>query len=211
MPQINLSGDVSGGGGGLPSLLRYLQGTSELDAVNSMLASISEHPVDNLESTLPEAQTALVKLRETSRFIQSDGWSFNKITISLSPDSATGFIVLPKNTLQIYTNSSDIVLRGRRLFNRASNTFIFTSEQSVDVIEALIWEDLPDVMRRYVTLNASLEYAQNWTGSSEIIRFLSTELNNARIQLNRHETKAENRNLLSNSEITKFHDGRRSS
>ena len=51
--------------------------TSELEGVNKVLRMMGESPVNSLESQFGLAKQAHDSLREASRAIQSEGWSFN--------------------------------------------------------------------------------------------------------------------------------------
>lgn len=51
--------------------------TTELEALNAVLKSIGEAPVDLLESEQPDVQTSLLALREATREVQSGNWRFN--------------------------------------------------------------------------------------------------------------------------------------
>ena len=54
----------------------------ELQAVNQILASVGQAPVTTLEQTNPDVSIALDTLRQVSREVQAEGWSFNRrITI----------------------------------------------------------------------------------------------------------------------------------
>jgi hypothetical protein len=55
-----------------------LVATTELEAVNAMLASIGEAPIASLDSaTAADVQTAISLLRNTTREVQARGWRFN--------------------------------------------------------------------------------------------------------------------------------------
>ena len=52
--------------------------TTELEAINIMLAAIGEAPINTLVGTLPvDARIAQSTLSEVNKSVQSEGWSFN--------------------------------------------------------------------------------------------------------------------------------------
>jgi len=51
--------------------------STELDAVNSILMSVGESPVNTLDTQSPEVVIAQSTLRQVCREIQSEGWSYN--------------------------------------------------------------------------------------------------------------------------------------
>ena len=66
-----------------------LNTTSKLEAVNTMLGSIGEAPVNSLTSGLVDAETAEKILDSVSREVQARGWSFNTdINLLYTPDAS---------------------------------------------------------------------------------------------------------------------------
>ena len=51
--------------------------STELDAVNSILMSVGETPVNTLTVQSPEVVIAQNTLRQVCREIQAEGWSYN--------------------------------------------------------------------------------------------------------------------------------------
>mgnify|MGYP000485684154 CR=1 FL=1 len=68
-----------------------LSGTTQLEAVNTLLHTIGEAPVNTLTGTLPiDATLANNTITEISREVQAAGWHFNsfyKYVLSLDGDS----------------------------------------------------------------------------------------------------------------------------
>ena len=55
--------------------------TTELEAINIMLAAIGEAPVNTLTGTLPvDVKIAQSTLVEINKAVQAEGWSFNTET-----------------------------------------------------------------------------------------------------------------------------------
>ncbi len=73
--------------------------TTELEAINIMLAAIAEAPINSLTGTLPvDAVTAQSTLAEINKEVQSEGWSFNtEIDVTLTRDGSD-HISLPANS-----------------------------------------------------------------------------------------------------------------
>ena len=106
--------------------------TTKLEAVNTLLATIGESPVNSLTSGLVEASLAEQTLDNVSRDMQSTGWAFNTdLTFQLTPN-ASNEITLPANCLHVDTTSlrssstSDLVQRGMRMYDRIKNTYTIT-------------------------------------------------------------------------------------
>ena len=84
--------------------------TTELEAINIMLAAIAEAPINSLTGTLPvDAVTARSTLAEFNKEIQSEGWSFNTETdVTLTRDGSNQ-ISLPANvSVKLFIGASPI-------------------------------------------------------------------------------------------------------
>ena len=173
-----------------------LSPTSKLDAVNSILLGIGEAPVNTLGSGLQEAEIAEITLNNISREVQSLGWTFNtEIRYTLSKNEA-GIINLPSNCLKVDTITvlreykTDVVERSRKLYDRITNSFVFTNDIETDIVVLLDFEDLPETARRYITLKAARKYQENILGSSTLSQLQADEETLALFALREAETEA---------------------
>lgn len=147
---------------------------TELNAVNELLQKIREAPVNSLADPLPEeAAAALTKLRNTSIDVQSFGWKFN--TVFDQPLSPTTGNVIPVgvNCLKIEfdpsknSSSIDPVARGEYLYDAANDTDEFTGDvYTKRIVRHLSWDQLPEVVRRYITKRAAREFASDMIGNT---------------------------------------------
>jgi len=158
-----------------------LTNTTKLDAVNTILLSIGEAPVNTLGSGLQEAEIAEVVLNNVNREVQSLGWIFNTdLRKTLSPNT-DGFIDLPSDCVKVDTVSvlrdytTDIVERNRRLYDRVTNSFVFTKDIIVDMVVLLSFDGLPEVARRYITLKAGRKFQENIIGSPTLSKLQADE------------------------------------
>ena len=108
--------------------------TTELEAINIMLAAIGEAPVNSLLGTLPvDVKIAQNLLTEQSKSVQSEGWSFNtEYNVELTRDAANK-INLATNVLRVDVNINDhptidAVQRGLKLYNRLKHCLLYTSD-----------------------------------------------------------------------------------
>ena len=51
--------------------------STELDAINTILMSVGESPVNTLDTQSPEVAIAQKTLRQVCREVQAEGWAFN--------------------------------------------------------------------------------------------------------------------------------------
>ena len=93
--------------------------TSELEAVNTILSTIGEAPLNTLSGSLPvDGTIAKNVLSEVSREVQSQGWHFNthyKVTLSRDTDNkiplATNIVRVEIDPRRYSKVSYDIVQR----------------------------------------------------------------------------------------------------
>lgn len=151
--------------------------TTQLSAVNSMLSTIGEAPVNSLSSGLVDAETAETILNEVSRDVQSLGWNFNtepNYTVAADSD---GNVVLPSevvradlaNSVTKYRSSkNEYVQRGNKMYDKVNHTYNIGEALKLDVVVLLAFEQLPEVARRYITLKASRLFQERVVGSDTL-------------------------------------------
>ena len=169
-----------------------------------MLIGVGEAPVNTLNSGLQEAEIAAITLDTISREVQSAGWSFNTdIRYTLSTNSLNE-IPVPSNCLQIDTTSlrrdydTDIVLRNQKLYDRTKNTFVFTDEVVVDMVQLFEFEEIPEVARRYITLRAGRKFQENILGSGEMTQLQYKDEQQALHSLREAESQVADFNIFDN-------------
>ena len=180
--------------------------TTELESVNQMLGHIGEAPINSIANSeaLPvSANVALTTLREVAREVQTEEWHFNTVTDhSISPD-ADNKIPLPATTLFVdaVDNTDDYVQRGSYLYNRKDRTFTFTSSVKVDLTEELVWEDLPEVAKRYITLRASRIFQGRIVGSRELESLIAVDEMQARARLQELDSQSSDRTIFDSQDV----------
>lgn len=191
-----------------------LSPTTELEAVNTMLTSIGEQPIQNLNDLagLSDASIAKQILDNVSRAIQSRGWIFNTDLDVNMPVDQYGEIKLSPDILRVDTTSrvrsgdSDIVERGRKLYDRQKQTFTFTEKVKVNQIKLLIFEDLPEPARRYISIRASRIFHDRVVGSGELHRFYQEDEMNAWQALLEYEGDVADYNIFDNYDVYRVVD-----
>ena len=178
--------------------------TSKLDAINSMLIGVGEAPVNTLNSGLQEAEIAAITLDTISREVQSAGWAFNTdIRYTLSTNSLS-HIPVPSNCLQIDTTAlrrdydTDIVMRNQKLYDRTKNTFVFTAEVVVDMVQLFEFDEIPEVARRYITLRAGRKFQENILGSETMTTLQYKDEQQALYALRESESQVADYNVFDN-------------
>ncbi len=149
--------------------------TTKLEAVNTMLSAIGEAPVTALNLGLVEADIAETILESVSKEVQSQGYSFNRqLSVAYNPDT-NGNIVLPADILRAdstqKTGNLDLVQRGLKMFDRVNNTYTISGTVYLDTVTQLDFLDLPEVVKRYVTIRAGRIFLDRVVGSATLHGF----------------------------------------
>ena len=157
--------------------------TTELEAVNTILSTIGESPINSLTGTLPvDATTALNVLDEIAREVQSAGWHFNShYKVDLSRDSnnkiPVGTDVLRVELNTKYDRSSyDVVQRDDYLYNLAKNEETFSQDfEDNSIVYLLDFSKLPEPARRYITIRSARVFHDRTLGANTLHKFSSED------------------------------------
>jgi len=147
--------------------------TSELEAVNTMLNTIGEAPVNTLVNmTSVDALAALSVLQSVNRGVQVEGWFFNtEYDYPLVPDIDNN-LPLPINLMSVdsseVSSKHDLVQRGSRAYDRKNHTYTFTETVKCDLILLLAFDEIPEAARNYITLKASRILQDRLLGSDSL-------------------------------------------
>ena len=176
--------------------------TSELDAVNTLLASVGESQINTLEiSGMADVAAARDTLNEVSREVQTVGWHFNsEDEYPLARDNANK-ITLPNNALRVVVTGSDLAIaqRGLRLYDKTNHRDTFEKDLTAYIVFCLSWDELPQVARHYITVRASRIFQARTLGSDTQYRFSEKEERDAEKALQEAEGESGNYNMFSGS------------
>ena len=179
-----------------------MAGTSKLDAVNTMLSSIGEAPVSSLSSGLIEAEIAESILNTIDREVQSMGWHFNTELNKSFAQTPAGEILLPADILRadatLKANAPNLVQRGLKMYDRVNHTFIVGTNADLDVVVQLVFDDLPEVAKRYIVLRATRIFQDRVVGSNTLHDFQEKDEQQALVQLKDFDKAADDHNIFDN-------------
>jgi len=163
---------------------------TELEAVNTLLASIGETPVNTVPASgVSDASTARDMLHRVNRQVQGMSLKFNTdYKVQYSPD-VDGYINIPTNALRVvsYFRGFDFAVRDRKLYNRKDQTNIFTSFVLLDITTFFPWDDMPEHVRHYVTMKAGRKFQDESVGSEVLHKFSIQDEGEARAEMMRWE------------------------
>lgn len=184
-----------------------LQQTTELEAINVMLTNIGESPVTTLnDPDVVDAGIARTILASVNREVQSMGWWFNiDIQRKFSPTTSNR-IQLPLNTLRVDTTGQNVdknyVQRGRFLYDVIKHTFTISEPVTLDIVQGLDFDEIPETARRYITVRAARIFQERLLGTPTVSSFNMKDEDNAMAALKSEHAEASDHNLLHDSYST---------
>ena len=113
--------------------------------------------------TNPDVAIALNTLREVSREVQAEGWSFNtEFDYKITPDS-NNEIRISDDILQMDLNrgypeniEKDAVFRGGKLYDKQGHSYKWTAETVyVDIVWYYSWENIPAPIQAHIVARAA--------------------------------------------------------
>lgn len=184
--------------------------TTKLEAINIMLSSIGESPVNSLTSGLVDAEMAETILNATSRDVQSQGWHFNTEPSYGIVPLASGELLLPANCLKVDQITSerefDLVQRGSKLYDRKKHTFKIGRTVKVDMVIMLDFEQLPEAARRFITLKGARVFQDRAVGSAELHGFQERDELRALVELKDMEADTADYTIFDNYAVSRVFD-----
>ena len=182
--------------------------STELDAVNSILMSVGETPVNTLNVQSPEVVIAQNTLRQVCREIQAEGWSYNtenEYPINLDTNNQC---IVPNNVLQMDLNifqhgkDYDVVRRTdngiQKVYDKKGHTFTFEncSKLYFDMIWMIDFEDLPQPFKDYITARACRIASNRMVNNPQSAKLLEADEALARAIALEYDTKQADHNIF---------------
>lgn len=164
------------------STLSYLLDLdTELSAVNSILGSIGQAPITDLQFENPEVSFVYRILQDTTIDVLSEGWSFNTFyDVEFQPDTDQ-IIWVPDNILKIdasdnsYDRTTDLIVFDGKLYDKYNHTNTFEDAIKVTYIQALDWPNIPTVFKRYIIARSSVRAATQLVTNKELVALLASQ------------------------------------
>lgn len=177
---------------------------TELEAVNILLTTIGEAPVNTLTGNqVTDVTIANQVINEVSREVQSMGWHFNtEYSVPLTPDISNQ-IPSPANVARIDSKDYDIVIRENKLFNLLDRTYTFNSKILADIVYFQDFLVLPEIAKKYITARAARIYADRMINSSTINQMTSRDEEKALKDLKAYEGDTADYNMMDNYSVAR--------
>ena len=185
-----------------------LSSITKLEAVNSMLSSIGEAPINQLDEATVDSAIAVATLDEVSRNVQAIGWHFNTDSDFPLAKNADGTITLSSDIVRIdvdslFYPSVDVVQRNGKLYDRKNHTYVFTIDLKAEIIRLLDWDDLPQPFKAYAVAKAARIFQQRMVGSNDLSQQLAQDELTALVVLKEFEGDTADYNIFDAYDVAK--------
>lgn len=176
--------------------------TSEIEAVNIMLSTIGESPINSFEEINGDIAVAKNTLYEVSKAVQLEGWQWNtEDNFPLQPDVNTHKIKVDPTIARVWFPhpfTQELVVRGGYVYDRNRHTFAFEDDFriKVSILRILQFDALPETAKRYIMIRASRVFQERVVGSSTLTTFTSQDEIRARSTLLDEEHRLNRPNIL---------------
>lgn len=156
--------------------MELLTPTSELEAVNLLLFTIGESPLNSLEDAgVVDAVLARNILRDTSRSAQKKGWTWNHETEFPLSENSSGEVPIPASTLSFLPSLKHergvFVQRGNRAYDRVRHTYLIGRKLLANITFFLPYDELPETARSYIAISAARRFQAGRIGSDLLHAF----------------------------------------
>lgn len=182
---------------------------TELEAVNILLTTIGEAPINTLAGNqVVDVAVAKQVLNEVSREVQSQGWHFNtEYDVPLTPNIDQQ-ISIPFNTARIDVTGMDVVQRDGLLFDLKDRSFTFTNVTKAEIVYYQDFEVIPDTAKRYIVVRAARIFADRMINSETTHQFTLRDEQKALIDLKEFEGDTGDFNVLNSTSVARVIGGR---
>ena len=186
--------------------------STELDAVNSILMSVGESPVNTLTVQSPEVAIAQKTLQQVCREIQAEGWSYNTENDYPIDLDTNNQCIIPNNILQLDLNifqhgkDYDVVRRSdngvMKVYDKKNHSFTFqnVSKLYFDIVWMIDFEDLPQAFKDYITTRASRIASNRMVNNPQSAKLLEQDEAGLRALALEYETKQGDYNIFSDAQ-----------
>jgi hypothetical protein len=186
--------------------------STELDAVNVMLQSIGQAPVNTLSvEGITDVSNARLILHNTSREVQQRGWHCNTDEeLPLTPD-VNGKITYPPDALSADPERGeglDLTARSDagvlRFYDRKEHTFVIGRTVKFTVIRFLPFETLPQSLRTHIMARAARRFQSTVVGSQILWQFTREYEAECQVEAERDELRNADNNTFDSDPTTAF-------
>jgi len=183
---------------------------TELSAVNAILGSIGQSPINGLDFANPEISFIYNLLKESNQDVQNEGWAFNiEYHIKENVSTVDNKIIIESDVIRIdnedaWDKTRDFVRRKDssdgiwKLYDRVNHTFEFPDDEYfyVNKVRLLNFEDIPAPFQRYIIYKASGRAAVQLVSNAQLQQSLATFEAQARAACMEYECNQGDHNFM---------------
>lgn len=164
-----------------------------LDAVNSILPKLGEHPVTSLDSKSPTLGVILPEIDNQLALCLQTGWWFNAFHTTLFPNSE-GYIDVPEDTLSFVSDNTFpiIIQRGELFFRQDTRSYFFDAPVSGRLIQSMTFEELPTSAARFVMYSALVIIYLTDIGLEQVVQSWGSQANIAQAAMEQEHLRQRN-------------------
>lgn len=175
---------------------------SELDAINYILTTVGESPVNQIDTNNIDVVNIKRLLDSNTRQILLAGYPFNVVeNFKLYPDEHTHQISIPANVIKFDTGTPTQIKRNGKLYDMQQQSDRFKAPVICKAYLNVPFEDLPDTFKTYAVLKTAVSFQQRFFGDTDQTQELMLLLTEAYNDVVYYEVKAANANLFQNSSV----------
>ena len=147
--------------------------TTELDAINILLAAIGTSPVNNIDTVNTDAVMAKNYIHNALKEIQTEKWYFNtEDNYQLLPD-INNEIHLADNIINIdsigrFGENTNLIPRGKKLYDRLNHTYKIQNPITANILLCLEIDELPETAVQYIIAKAARKYQEELLGDPSL-------------------------------------------
>lgn len=147
---------------------------TELDVINTCLATMGEEPVNSLNSETPFLSAAKHNLRQANYELQAMDWWFNQEFLEIRPE-VSGEYKLPADVVAIVSSRADrsgwYSIRRRKIYDNFAGQFLSGNRPvRARVKRLLAFDDLPIAARNAVQWATVVRFINNFDGDELKLR-----------------------------------------
>jgi len=188
---------------------------TELDAVNQMLWSIGQSPVNTLAAPIKDVQIARQSLHNVLREVLEEGWDFNSDDSYTLAQDVNGKVAIPADALKVdptnpnkrFVERVDPTGSVRRFYDKDNHTFVINDDVKVDIVWFFAYEALPQAARAYIAHKAGRVFQVGAVGTRILYEFTKEREVETRAALERSHLQGLDGNLFQHDTVasTIFH------
>ena len=147
--------------------------TTELEAINILLAAIGTSPVNNIDTANTDVVMAKNYIHNALKEIQTEKWYFNtEDNYQLIPD-INNEIHLADNIINIdsigrFGENTNLIPRGKKLYDRLNHTYKIQNPITANIILCLEFDELPETAIQYIIAKAARKYQEELLGDPSL-------------------------------------------